>query len=75
LFHGHSDTSRLFAVKQCLDMNFKKSKKLLHQIKKMILDSLLLLQYLFLDFFDYFYHLFGMMQYSWENEIFIFPEN
>jgi hypothetical protein len=41
----------------------------------MILDSLLVLQYLFLDFFDYFYHLFGMMHYSVENGIFIFPEN
>lgn len=53
----------------------KKNKKFITSNKKMILDSLLVLQYLFLDFFDYFYHLFGMMHYSVENGIFIFPEN
>jgi len=35
----------------------------------MILDSLYFVQYLFLDFFDYFYHLFGMMHYLLEIEI------
>ena len=39
----------------------------------MILDSLCVLQYLFLDFFDYFYHLSGMMHYWREIEIIHFP--
>ena len=39
----------------------------------MILDSYYVLQYLFLDFFDYFYHLSGMMRYLGEIAIVHFP--
>lgn len=39
----------------------------------MIHDSINVLQYLFLDFFDYFYHVFAMMHDAMGNGIVHFP--